>query len=186
MTTDCFTNDNSKTRRRKPNRLKYYDYSQNGSYFLTICSYNKQYLFWEEDSAIFPFQVQKLSKIGNIVESGILNIDKHYPNVYVDNYVIMPNHVHLILTIQNSIDKNDLINSTDVSNVIKQFKGYASKKAGRVIWQKSFYDHVIRNEEDYLKIWEYIDNNPYRWKEDSLYCPLDDSYKKDDFSHCYT
>lgn len=157
-------------RHRKPNRLKDYDYSNNGSYFLTICSCKRQYLFWEKDSALYPFQAQKLSRIGNIVESGILNIDKHYTNVHIDNYVIMPNHVHLILTIQNGIEKNDSVYATDVSNVIKQFKGYASKRAGAIIWQKSYHDHVIRNEKDYLKIWEYIENNPYRWKEDCLFC----------------
>lgn len=158
-------------RHRKPNRLKKYDYSQNGSYFLTICSYERQYLFWEKESALYPHKDQRLSKIGRIVESSILNIEKHYPNIRVDNYVIMPNHVHMILTIQRSIDFKMICSSaTNVSNVLNKFKGYASKKAGMTIWQKSYHDHIIRNEKDYLKIWEYIDNNPYRWKEDCLFC----------------
>ncbi|MEE1172227.1 MAG: transposase [Ruminococcus sp.] len=158
-------------RHRKPNRLKKYDYSQNGSYFLTICSYERQYLFWEKESTLYPHKDQKLSEIGRIVESSILNIEKHYQNIRVDNYVIMPNHVHMILTIQRSIDFKMICSSaTNVSNVINKFKGYASKKAGMTIWQKSYHDHIIRNEKDYLKIWEYIDNNPYRWKEDCLFC----------------
>ncbi len=56
-----------------------------------------------------------------------------------------------------------------VSRIIKQMKGYVSKKIGKSVWQKSFYDHVIRNENDYLEIWQYIDSNPAKWTDDKFY-----------------
>ncbi len=93
-------------------------------------------------------------------------IENRYAWAIAENYVIMPNHVHILLRLEKS-DENLKIRS--VSTVIQQMKGYATKSAGFGLWQKSFHDHVVRGEHDYLKIMEYIENNPIRWKEDCYY-----------------
>ncbi|MBQ1256702.1 MAG: transposase, partial [Clostridia bacterium] len=84
----------------------------------------------------------------------------------VDDFVIMPNHVHILLRFQKT--DADPINRS-ASTVIQQMKGYATKMAGVSLWQKSFHDHIVRGEHDYLKIMEYIENNPVQWKEDCYY-----------------
>ena len=82
--------------------------------------------------------------------------------IKLDKLVIMPNHIHMILI----IDKET---SVTVSRVIKQFKEYITKQIGESIWQKSYYDHIIRNEKDYLRIWKYIDENILKWSLDKYY-----------------
>ena len=86
--------------KRKQNRLTEYDYSQPGAYFITICTHNKQMLFWENVGAsIARPEKPQLSFYGNVVQEAILNIPKIYPTISVDNYVVMPNHIHLLLQI---------------------------------------------------------------------------------------
>ena len=80
----------------------------------------------------------------------------------------MPNHVHLLLQISSEVNGRTLFAPT-VDRVIKQTKGVITKQIGFSIWQKSFHDHVIRDEQDYLKIWNYIDTNPAKWQEDKYY-----------------
>ena len=105
------------------------------------------------------------SKIGKIVDENISILNNIYETVRVDKYVIMPNHIHLIVVIQNGRTQF----APTVSRIIKQFKGKITKQVGFCIWQKSFYDHIIRDEKDYLRIWEYIENNPYKWTEDKYF-----------------
>ena len=142
--------------KRKPNRLSPYDYSQDGAYFITVCTQHRKRLFWNEDMT--------LSVCGQMVEQAIGNISKQYPMVWVDQYVIMPDHVHLILRIssENGLQQKDgrPMVAPMVSRVIQQFKGYVTKTVGYPIWQKSFNDRVIRNETDYQEIWKYIQTNP--------------------------
>ena len=165
---------------RKPNRLKNYDYSQNGAYFVTICVKDKKCILWESNvganrvrpelSQIHP----ELSKTGIIVENEISRIAIVYANVKIDAYVIMPNHIHLIVVIQNGND--EIVNddgrtrfAPTISRIIKQTKGLATKQIGYSIWQKSFYDHIIRDEADYKRIAEYMENNPVNWENDCFY-----------------
>lgn len=154
---------------RKKHRLKNYDYSQNGAYFITICAKDRKNIFSEiiaNDSVIHPFKTE-LTKIGFVAEKGISNIENHYENVFVDKYVIMPNHIHLIIRIDN---ENGLPTVTPtISRIIQQYKGFVSKQLSESIWQKLFYDHIIRNDEDYITKWQYIDDNPAKWFEDELY-----------------
>ena len=82
----------------------------------------------------------------------------------------MPNHIHLLLRIDTDPDGREMSAPT-ISRVIQQMKGAVTKRIGTSIWQKLFHDHVIRNERDYLKIWEYIEGNPSRRKEDCFYVP---------------
>ena len=155
--------------KRKPNRLKDFDYSQPNAYFITICTKNKEMLFWENVGASIarPEDVQ-LSKYGKIVVEAIEKISTIYPVITVDNYVVMPNHIHLLMQIHSDSSGRAMLAPT-ISIVIQQMKGYATKKIGRSIWQKLFHDHVIRDEKGYLKIWNYIEGNPSKWEEDCFY-----------------
>jgi REP element-mobilizing transposase RayT len=154
---------------RKPNRLSYYDYSNPGAYFITICTKDHKCLFWTDAATgvAFPQRVQ-LSKYGLIAEEAIGNISVHYPAISVDHYVIMPNHIHLLLQI-NTDKHGQPVPTPAISIVIQQLKGFITKRIGHSVWQKLFHDHVIRGEKDYFKIWEYIENNPVKWKEDCFY-----------------
>ncbi|MDR1800303.1 MAG: hypothetical protein LBQ95_00425 [Lachnospiraceae bacterium] len=162
---------------RKPNRLAGYDYSQNGAYFITICAKDREQIFGRITTdgvganCVRPCVRQ--SETGNIVLSEIERLNVAYPSVNIDCFVVMPNHVHMIIV----IDKNGGINKNDgrtqfaptISRIIKQWKGAISKQIGFSPWQKSFHDHIIRNEQEYIKIAEYIENNPKRWADDCFY-----------------
>lgn len=155
-------------KRRKTNRLEYYDYSHDGAYFITICTKNRTNILWDTSDAISGFNsCYMLSKYGQIVNDAILKIHEHYDSVIVDKYVIMPNHIHLILIIQNQ--NRRAMHAPTLSTVIQQMKGYVSKNVGFSLWQKSFYDHIIRSERSYQEIWQYIDENPLKWKYDCYY-----------------
>ena len=155
--------------KRKPNRLKDFDYSQPNAYFITICTQNKEMLFWENVGAsIARLEKPQLSFYGNVVEKAILNISKHYSMITVDNYVVMPNHIHLLLQIYTDDNGRAMLAPT-ISIVVQQMKGYVTKKIGKSVWQKLFHDHVIRDEAGYLKIWNYIEGNPSKWEEDCFY-----------------
>ena len=149
---------------RKPNRLKNYDYSQNGVYFITVCVKNRNPIL-----SYIPVGVNcvRLSKIGKVVEEEINNISKIYANVTVENYVIMPNHIHLLVFIDRFSGRTQF--APTISRIIKQFKGVITKRLGKSIWQKGFYDHIIRDEYDFQIRWQYIEDNPYRWCEDYMF-----------------
>ena len=102
------------------------------------------------------------------MEQAIKNIGHHYPAISVDHYVVMPNHIHLLLQINTDENGRPMVAPT-ISIVVQQMKGYVTKQLGRSIWQKLFHDHVIRNENDYRIIWEYIENNPTQWEQDCFY-----------------
>ena len=153
--------------RRKQNRLQEYCYSGPNAYFLTICTDNRKNLFWNDvGAAIGRLEDVRLSGYGKIVEQAILNISIHYPAVSVDRYVIMPNHVHLLAQIHADADGRPLAAPT-ISTIINQMKGAVSRKVGFTVWQKGFYDHVVRGDADYREIWLYIEGNPVRWLENN-------------------
>lgn len=155
--------------KRKQNRLTEYDYSIPNAYFITICTKNRKNLFWTDTKAIVDrLQNIPLTSVGAIVQCSVVDIPRHYPMVSVDNFVVMPNHLHLLLQIHGGVGGRPIAAPT-ISMVINQTKGAVSKKAGFSVWQKGFHDHVIRNERDYLEIWNYIDGNPGKWAEDMLY-----------------
>ena len=91
-----------------------------------------------------------------------------YPLVHLDKYVIMPNHIHLILRVCAPEGGRPQVAPT-LSRIIQQFKGAVTKSAGSPVWQRSFHDHIIRSEADYLRIWRYVDTNPLKWEEDHYY-----------------
>ena len=148
--------------RRKSNRLKDYDYST-GAYFVTICTANRRKVFWSEcRGELCSPENLPLSEVGLIVDREISKIKFVYNNVIVDKYCIMPDHIHLILRIESDENGRTQFAPT-LSRVIKQFKGSITKQIGKSVWQKSFYDHGIRNKKDYDEIWEYIENNPLKY-----------------------
>ena len=148
---------------RKQNRLTEYDYSQPGAYFITICTQSREKILWDGVGAdtIRPQNIP-LSTIGKVVEQGILQIADYYESVRVDKYCVMPDHIHLILRIETGMNGR-IVSAPTVSTVIGAMKRWVSKQVGKPIWQKSFYDHGIRNQRDYDEIWHYIENNPLKW-----------------------
>ena len=154
---------------RKRNRLQNYDYSDPGAYFITLCTKDRRNLFWEDagESVARPQDVA-LTAYGRITEKAIHSIAGCYPMIVVDHYVIMPNHVHLLLRSTSEVDGRAMLAPT-ISRVVQQMKGHITKQIGLSIWQKLFHDHVIRNEKDYQRIWNYIEGNPMRWREDCFY-----------------
>ena len=109
-----------------------------------------------------------MTNLGIFAQRSIENIPKYYPAISVDHYVIMPNHIHLLLQINTDVNGRSMIAPT-ISTVVRLMKGTVSKQAGFTVWQKGFYDHVIRNGNDYQDIWNYIEGNPSKWAEDKLY-----------------
>ena len=96
------------------------------------------------------------------MDNEIKKLNTVYVAVRVDKYCIMPDHIHFIISINT--DENGRTHcAPTISRVIKQFKGSITKQVGRPIWQKSFYDHGIRNPQDYDEIWQYIENNPLKY-----------------------
>ena len=159
--------------KRKQIRLTHYDYSPPGAYFITICTAGREKLFWEADenncepggaSVGAACGRPPLSEIGVKLDREIQNLSTVYEFVCADKYVIMPDHIHMIITISQREAGRPQAAPT-ISRIINQFKGAVTKAVGRPIWQKGYYDHVIRNEQDYLDIWDYIDTNPVQERE---------------------
>lgn len=160
--------------KRKLPRLKAYDYSSPGAYFITICTHNKNCIFGSilsGDGGIEP--TVQYSPIGEIARNCLLEIEQHYGNVKIDNWVIMPNHVHILFRITERITSPI---KYDISNVVGKYKAAVTRTVRKItlhpdkIWQSSCYDHIIRNDKDYQKIWEYISGNPSKWLDDCFYC----------------
>ena len=154
--------------KRKSMRLKDYDYSQNGVYFITICVKNRHEMLWKNMPVGAIINRPPLSEYGLIVEGAVNEIPAHYPIIVVDKYVVMPNHVHIILIVGEG-NGGRLIIAPTISTVIQQIKRAVSKQIGFPFWQKSYHDHIIRNETEYQKIWQYIDTNPQNWADDCYY-----------------
>ncbi len=159
--------------KRKPTRLKEYDYSTPGAYFITICAHNKKHLFGE----IKNYKMH-LNDLSNIINCEIIKIESRYHNIEIDKYVIMPNHIHMIIFNLETEGINPFpTKKNDISNVVGRFKAGVSRIVGNAfmhskekrIWQSSFHDHIIRDKKDYNKIWEYIDTNVAKWELDCFY-----------------
>lgn len=152
---------------RKALRLRNFDYASPGAYFVTVCTKNKEKLLAEISvgAGLCARPVSQLTEIGQKVEAAILYMDKRYAHVTVDKYVVMPNHIHLLLTIRETGGHGD----PPLHKLIGEMKSYTTHQFGAILWQRGFYDHVIRGDEDYKKAWEYIETNPARWEKDRLY-----------------
>ena len=167
--------------KRKDIRLKNYDYFEPGAYFITICTKNKEKLLWNGELDVQNFdwklvgahrvrpQNLPLSELGMVVEEKLNRWDGVYEGVYLSSYVIMPNHLHIIVVMLPNGSGRTRCAPT-VSHMVKMFKETVTKQLGINIWQKSFYDHIIRNKRDFDEISKYIYENPLKWQFDELYC----------------
>ncbi len=147
---------------RKTTRIHKFDYSSENYYFVTICTHEKKCIFGKPS---------ELSLLGKIANQDMLNLEKHYYNVHVDGFCVMPNHIHAIIVIKNQ-DHNE--RTPSLNNIIGQYKSGVSRKAKMLnvtnkIWQRSFHDHVIRSQTSYEKIWDYVQYNHKKWESDCFY-----------------
>ena len=149
---------------RKRNRISEFDYSTNGAYFVTICTHERRKLLSEivGDGSPVP------KPIGSLAEEWIWRIPEKYPGTAVDQYVIMPDHIHMLLRIDHIFGTGNP--SPTLGNIIGWYKYQVTKQfnqsfgaPGEKLFQRSYYDHVIRNQQDYDEVWQYIENNPIKW-----------------------
>jgi REP element-mobilizing transposase RayT len=140
---------------RKPTRIPGFDYAKEYYYFVTVCTDEKKCIFGSIDS---------YSLFGSIAYEVILDIPNHHPGVRVDKFVVMPNHIHMIIVMGCGQNLNTVVGS---------YKSSVSRKIHQIseikVWQRSYHDHSIRNDRDYQRIWSYIDTNPMRWEKDCFY-----------------
>ncbi|HOP12274.1 MAG TPA: hypothetical protein PK629_12375 [Oscillospiraceae bacterium] len=173
---------------RKPNRLKDYDYSQNNAYFVTICTKDRHGLLGRilVGGGFHAAPDIELSEIGKESVRTIEYINTNYHNVRIDEYVIMPNHIHMIVFLTGGHGNpvtgghgNPMAGghgNPPLQDVIGRFKSFTTKKWNELyktktqeMWQRSFHDHIIRDETDYQNHLQYIDENPGKWAEDKYY-----------------
>ena len=135
-------------------------------YFLTLCTQNREKILCDVivGDGVLDVPKIKLTPTGKIVEKYIHSIN-NVEKVSVEKYVIMPDHIHLLLYIDDIYGTSRTPSPTNslVPKTISGFKRFCNKEIGRNIWQRSFYDHIIRNEKDFIEHLEYIDGNPEKW-----------------------
>lgn len=169
---------NDKLPKRKNPRLANFDYNSSGAYFVTICTKNRQCIFSRIVGSIHESTENKLSAYGVVVESIINSLPLHF-NAVVDNYVIMPNHIHLLIMIEDNVSQRTIRESSlQRRSTLSKVVGYIKMKTSKEIhllygdidvWQTGYHDHIIRDMYDYKRIYDYICINPYRWIEDCFY-----------------
>ena len=157
--------------KRKTIRLTGYDYSQSGAYFITICTINRAHLLGRivvADDSVLPPALEE-SEVGQIVRSCWNNIENAYKYIKTDKFCIMPNHIHGIILIEDSGGQS----RPPLQKIVQGFKSVTTRicfeQGYKRLWQRSYHDHIIRNDEDYREIWAYIDTNPAKWVEDKYY-----------------
>jgi putative transposase len=169
--------------RRSP-RLKDYDYSQDGAYFVTMCTQNRLTLFGEVGG-----ETMQLNTWGQLVQLCWDNLSDHYPHIELDAFVVMPNHVHGIIVMNDlsgSVMREGLRPSpTDtfekpklqrLTEIVRAFKSFSVRRInegrntpGTAIWQRSFHDHIIRSERELNILREYTYTNPAKWNADRYF-----------------
>ncbi len=155
---------------RRSARLPKYDYGKQGVYFVTLCTYQRQCTLLTVGRDDLGAPSLRLSVIGKIVEHYIRTIPGAYPYVSIDSYVIMPNHVHMLISVLRDDGAPRSSRPTElVPRIIAVLKRFSNQDAGRNLWQRSFYDHIIRDDTDYAVKYNYILDNPRRWAEDEYY-----------------
>lgn len=167
---------------RKNPRLPDYDYDENGAYFITICTHNRKQILSHIVGSPNELPVSELTPYGLIADSVIQFLPQRF-HLKIDTYVIMPNHIHLLILIDDpnrvrAIRESPLQGRSVISQAVGYLKMNVSKQMHQMgypseIWQRSFHDHIIRDQRDYDKIWMYISDNPRRWQEDCFYCNPD-------------
>lgn len=168
---------------RRSVRLPGFNYGSIGKYFITICSHRKTHLF----GVILHGEMQ-LNELGLAVQRCWQALPSHFPHVELDQFVIMPNHIHGIISIVSThieaekakdispLRKQLAVRGTSktLGSIVRGFKAGVTKWARQnmdicMVWQRNYYDHIIRNDADYLRLAEYIITNPQRWRSDRFY-----------------
>ncbi len=160
---------------RKHPRLDHYDYSSPGAYFVTICTQNRRCALSRiVGRGLAPAETDGIeyTAFGKIAEEQLLLLKDRYPCLSVDRYVIMPNHIHIILVLDG--DAAGASPRPTIMDAICAYKSLTTRECKKVgmaekLFQTSFYEHVIRSREDYDEIVKYIQENPTRWYCDELY-----------------
>lgn len=166
--------------KRKPLRLNIHDYNTSGAYFITICTHNRKQILSRivgdqigEDPLREPDRkpVSILTERGKIAEE-ILNRLPQKTGITVERFVIMPNHIHMILIVPEEVPP--LTGRSLISRVVGYFKMNATKEirlrfGNEIIWQRGYHDHIIRNVKDHEEIIHYIDSNPEKWQFDCFF-----------------
>ncbi|MDP6041697.1 MAG: transposase [Candidatus Latescibacteria bacterium] len=158
--------------RRRSIRLDGYGYSQPGAYFVTICTQNRECVLGDVANGEL-----QLTDFGDVVSKWWIEILNHFPQTDLDEWIIMPNHIHGIIVIttnsRGEVSSPSPKSSPKLGDVIAYFKYQSTKEInsqrgspGIKFWQRNYYDHIIRNEEDLNRIRDYIYNNPKNWTED--------------------
>ena len=193
MKTDKYNPD---IHHRRSIRLKGYDYSRSGLYFITLCVVDRICVFGN----IVDGKMQ-LNDIGRLVEEEWLNtVDVRNGDVRLHNYIVMPNHFHAIIEIcecRGELHSPQILNTDNVGEcekgecekgecdsplrmkspsktvgaIVRGFKGAVSRQLGYSVWQRNYYEHIIRTGESYRQISDYIVNNPTKWQDDKFYIP---------------
>ena len=159
--------------KRRSIRIKEYDYSQKGMYFITICTQGRKKILstideWNDavgaDDSVRP----ELTKIGRIIKKCLKQIEYIYDNIKLDKYVIMPNHIHAIIIVREGGQSRPPLHK-----IIQGLKSVTTREYWKIggikLWQRNYYEHIIRDEKEYWKIYEYIEQNPMKWKLDEYY-----------------
>ena len=161
---------------RRSIRLKEYDYSRSGAYFVTICAHKRKYLFGN-----IVNDEMALSEYGKIVENVWYNLTVHYQNIKLDKFIVMPNHIHGIIILMNMDDvgagfkpaPTDLTKYYPLSEIVRAFKTFSARHVNELritpgipVWQRNYHEHIVRNENELNRIREYIINNPLQWQFD--------------------
>ena len=189
---------------RKRTRLRAYDYSGSGVYFVTVCTEAKRPVLCRIVGAgVLDGPRPELTAQGKIVQNRLEEMERIYDDISIDHYVIMPNHVHLLLTIRGAgpgtwgtpsptdagarpgtsrtpsptdagagpgTSRTPSPTNARLPQFLSTFKRFTNREIGFPIWQRSYHDHIIRDEPDFLNHWQYIDDNPAKWAEDLYYC----------------
>ncbi len=153
---------NKELPKRKNIRLQNYDYSSNGLYFVTICTEDKKPILSHivgDDAHIVPKKII-LKPCGKIVDKYINRINSVYENIFVENYIIMPNHIHMLIFVDEYKDGTMRASSpTKLGTIVRSLKTMVTRETGISIWQRSYYDEIIRDEKHFQYVWNYIEYN---------------------------
>ena len=157
---------------RKTTRLSGYDYNTPGAYFLTICTKDRRCILSRiVGTGVLDGPQIELLPYGKTASKYIEQLSSYYDDLSVESYVIMPNHVHILLLVKEGPSRTPVptLQNSVVSRFVSTFKRFCNKEFGENIWQSRSYDHIIRNQTDFDQHLEYIYKNPFGWEKDALY-----------------
>ncbi len=149
---------------RRSIRLREYDYSQSGLYFVTICVYNRECFLGDIEQGVFL-----ATPLGKIVQQSISELISSQPDIAIASWVVMPNHLHFIIDIQHK-------SNITLGEIIRKFKYETTKQINIVrnspgvkVWQRNYYEHIIRSDRAHQIICQYIHQNPSKWNNDQFH-----------------